>query len=160
LVNDQPKGILVGMALRRAKLSDLPALLPLMVAFNRHEAIAWTPESGTAALQRLLSDESLGTVGLAEDAGQTIGYVVLTWGFDLEWNGRDAFLTELFVAETYRGGGVGKALLAYAEQTARQMRAGALHLMVRPDNLEALKLYAASGFEDPGRKVLTKRLQG
>ena len=41
------------------------------------------------------------------------GYFVLTWGFDLEWNGRDAFLSELFLIPDARGKALGAAALSW-----------------------------------------------
>jgi ribosomal protein S18 acetylase RimI-like enzyme len=88
------------------------------------------------------------------------GYLALTWGFDLEWNGRDAFLTELYLLPAARGRGLGRRVLPLIEELARAQGARALHLMVRPENLAALQLYRGAGYSSPPRTFLTKDLMG
>jgi len=146
------------LRLRKATLADLPGLLPMMVDFNRLESIAWTFERGQDALRQLLTTEELGYVGLAETEEGPCGYLVLTFGYDLEWNGRDAFLTELYLVEAARGCGYGRRLLAEAEAQAQARGARALHLVVRPENTPALGLYLATGFRETERRLLTKPL--
>jgi ribosomal protein S18 acetylase RimI-like enzyme len=144
------------LLVRTATEGDLPRLLPMMVDFNRLESIDWTFERGERALRLLLTNAELGFVGLAEADGKTCGYFVLTFGYDLEWNGRDAFLTELYLLPESRGRGLGRLLLTAAEDTAVARGTRALHLMVRPENASALALYLLMGFKDPARRLLTK----
>ncbi len=132
----------------------------MMTDFNRLEAIEWTFERGEAALRQLLATSELGYVGLALVEEALCGYFVLTFGYDLEWNGRDAFLTELYLVETARGCGYGRRLLAEAEAQAQARGARALHLVVRPENTPALGLYLGTGFRETERRLLTKPLPG
>ncbi|MHB8878668.1 MAG: GNAT family N-acetyltransferase [Myxococcaceae bacterium] len=143
---------------RRARIDDLSALIPMMVEFNQEDGIAWSPATGEAALRRLLEDEQLGVVGLAESDGATAGYFVLTWGYDLEWNGRDSYLTELYLRPEARGRGLGQVLLRASEEMAQHHGARALHLMVRPENAAAVALYARAGYQPPPRRFLSKGL--
>jgi ribosomal protein S18 acetylase RimI-like enzyme len=143
---------------RRATEADLPQLRPMMVDFNHLEAIEWTFERGEEALRRLLGSRELGFVGLAEVDKAVCGYFVLTFGYDLEWNGRDAFLTELYLGPKARGRGLGKRLLDEAEAQAKKRGARALHLVVRPENAPALALYRRTGFQETERRLLTKPL--
>ena len=130
----------------------------MMVEFNREEGINWDPAAGGKTLARLLTSPQLGLVGLLEDGSSTIGYFVLTWGFDLEWQGRDAFLTELFIVAERRGHGLGNDALFAIEEVALQCEAHALHLLVRHDNAIAQRLYREAGFTSPPRDFLTKTL--
>ena len=150
------------MKIRRATLADVPAMLIEMQAFNAHERIPWTPRRGGPALRRLVGDAALG-VALVATRGRPstlAGYALVTWGYDLEWNGRDAMLTELWVSPSARGAGVGGALLAAAQAAARRGGAAAMHLMVRHGNRSARALYARAGFVAPGRLLLTRPLRG
>jgi hypothetical protein len=62
------------LRVRTAGPDDVPAILRMMVEFNRHEEIDWSPAKGEQPLRRLLADPSLGTVGLAWIDGVHVGY--------------------------------------------------------------------------------------
>src|SRR6188768_1499330 len=121
--------------------ADTELLLDMMGPFNEYERIPWTRDAASAPLRTLLADISLGIVGVAEGEAKPLGYFVVTWNYDLEWNGRDAFLTELYLVPEARDRGVGRTLLAEAERQAVAHGANALHLMVRPENERAHALY-------------------
>lgn len=144
--------------LRDAAEKDLEPLLPMMEAFYREERIGWHPSGMESAAARLLADPSLGRVVVLEHDGEIHGYAVLTWGYDLEFGGRDAFLTEIYVRRDRRGSGWGRRLLQEIETMAQTSGAGAIHLEVRPDNAPAVALYREAGFATTGRTFLSKRL--
>jgi ribosomal protein S18 acetylase RimI-like enzyme len=83
---------------------------------------------------------------------------VVTFGYDLEFAGRDAFVTELFVQPAARRVGWGDRLLRAAAGEARRAEVRALHLQVYADNAPALALYRRQGFEPSPRLFLSKRL--
>ena len=143
---------------RPAQPADVSLLLPLMADFNRSEGIAWSAQTGAAPLRHLLSSPDLGRIGLCELDGEAVGYFVLCFSFDLEWAGRDAFLTELYVHPQHRGRGLGRLLLEHAQVLAQRCDVRALHLAVRPENASALRVYRAAGFEDSGRILFSKPL--
>jgi ribosomal protein S18 acetylase RimI-like enzyme len=144
--------------IREATVDDTNALLDMMAEFNAFERIRWARATGEAPLRTLLSDPSLGIVGIVEDETKPLGYFVVTWGYDLEWNGRDAVLTELFVVPEARCCGVGRTALEQAERLAVKYGAHALHLMVRPENERAHELYLRAGYVSPPRVFLTKTI--
>ena len=108
----------------------------------------------------LLDSPELGVIAHILEGDALRGYVVLTWGFDLEWGGRDAFLTELYLLPSARGRGLGRRALPVIEELARRRGARALHLMVRPENQAAVQLYRGAGYSSPPRTFLTKELSG
>jgi aminoglycoside 6'-N-acetyltransferase len=144
--------------LHRAGPDDLPTIVPLMRDFNRFEGIPFDEDKMVPALAVLLADASLGAVWLLEHEEEVVGYAVVTFGFDLEWGGRDAWLTELWVRTETRGEGLGRAALVAVEREVALLGAQALHLMVRHENVRARGLYTSAGFEAPRRETLTKRL--
>ena len=143
---------------RAATRPDVPALLAMMEEFNALEGVAWEVGAKKRALEHLLGSVELGVVMLLETARETVGYFVVTWGYDLEWDGRDAFLTELFLRAPARGQGFGHAALELTEGVARAHGARALHLMVRDENAPARRLYAAHGYHSPPRIVMSREL--
>jgi ribosomal protein S18 acetylase RimI-like enzyme len=145
----------MNVRLRSATLADLPIVLPRVRALNAHESIEVTDEVLESALRKLLADPSLGSVWLIEDHA-VIGYACVTYGYDLEFGGRDAGLTEFWIDESARGHGAGAAALDALEPELRARGVGALHLQVRPEN-PALRLYERTGFKPSGRIFMTRR---
>jgi ribosomal protein S18 acetylase RimI-like enzyme len=142
-------------ALRIATPVDLPIVVARTRALNAVEHIEIEDDALVAATARLLSDASLGQVWLIEREGASIGHAVVTYGFDLEFGGRDSYLTELWVDEGARGGGAATAALRLLEVELRRRDVRALHLGVRPDN-PARRLYERSGFVASPRVLMTR----
>ncbi len=156
------------LRLRRATPADLPAILPRTRALNAHEGIVVAPDALEAALRGLLLEPVHGGVWLIERDGApsdgpydggaaVIGYAIVTFGYDLEFAGRDAWLTELWIDEPARGAGAGTTALDQLDAELRPLGVRALHLQVRPEN-PALRLYERAGFERSPRYVLTRKL--
>ena len=95
------------LRLRLATRADVAPLLSMMADFNRSEGISFDRPAFERALVRLLRDPSVGFVGLFVESGKPIGYAVLSYGFDLEWGGRDALLTEIYLFPERRRRGLG-----------------------------------------------------
>jgi ribosomal protein S18 acetylase RimI-like enzyme len=144
------------IGLRTATLADLAEILPRTRAFNAEEGITVEDAALETATRTLLADANLGEVWLVErDA--IIGHAVVTYGYDLEYAGRDAYLTEIWIDEHARGHGAGSAVLERLADELRARDVRALHLEVRPDN-PALRLYERHGFVPSRRLALTKTL--
>jgi ribosomal protein S18 acetylase RimI-like enzyme len=139
--------------------SDLPVLLELMQAYYAYDKLDFDEATALAALRDLLGDKSLGHIWLVCLDNLTIGYIVLTFGYSLEFGGRDAFIDELYVQEAYRGRGIGTKTLDLVESAARSIGIRALHLEVDRGNEGALRFYRTNGFQDRGRfHLMSKRL--
>jgi len=147
------------VTLRRAVASDLRRLLDMMEPFNAEEGVSWSRAEAAPLVAKLIDDGSLGAIGVVESSAQVVGYALVTWGFDLEWGGRDAFLTEIYLVPAARGQRIGVRALSLMEDLARAEGAKALHLMVRPENDPAVKLYAGAGYSSPPRTLLSKDLR-
>jgi ribosomal protein S18 acetylase RimI-like enzyme len=150
-----------GYVVESAHSHDQDAIVPLMIEFNRAEGIAWRAEPMTAALRRLLlSEPELGLVMVLRDVESRAlaGYAIATFGYDLEFAGRDAFVTELFVALPHRRKGLGRALLASLLEALGARDVNAAHLMVNPENVRARALYASLAFESSPRIMMTRKL--
>ena len=144
-----------------ANAADLSVLLSMMEQFNILEQTPWDLGAKERALRTLLANPELGVVALLQENDDTVGYFVVTWGFDLEWDGRDAFLTELFLVGQARGRGLGGPALEAVEAVealSREHRARALHLMYRTENVVAGRLYLGHGYTSPPRVFLSKTL--
>jgi len=146
--------------IRAADTNDESAIVPLMALFNHDEGIPWQPTAMIPALRRVLGDASLGVIVLALDRSTRapVGYGLATFGYDIEFAGRDAFITELFVDERFRRRGVGRLLLDSLVERLRACEVNAVHLMVRPENTSARALYEQHGFQVIPRLLMTHRL--
>jgi ribosomal protein S18 acetylase RimI-like enzyme len=143
--------------IRPATLADLPLLVAFSSALNAHESIQITDGELDAGLRELLADPALGVVFVIEQDGAAVGYALCAFAFDLEFRGREAWLTELFIVDDARGRGQGTAALQLIEAELRARGIKALHLQVRPDN-PAVALYERLGFTRVPRLVMTRRL--
>ena len=146
---------------RPAVDGDIDGLLELMRAFYEEDgSTPFVADAATSGLRALLRDPGHGRVWLIEHEGESAGYLVVTWGFSLEFHGRDAFIDELYVVPAHRGAGLGRQAVELAETACRSYGAGALHLEVETGNERAHALYRRSGFVDRGMRLMTKRLPG
>lgn len=144
---------------RTATAADLDTVLPLLRDFYAEDGAIYDAEAGTALLA-LLADPSLGRVVLVNDEGDLVaGYLVVAFGYSLEFRGRDAFVDELYIAPAHRGRGLGRAALREAERVCRDTGVRALHLEVRPDNTEARRLYGSAGYADREYYLMSKKLR-
>lgn len=145
------------ITLRIATPADATLLFPLTRALNDHEGITVSDETLQRGLAELLGDPALGRIFIVERGDQPIGYGLVTFAFDLEFGGREGWLTELWIASEHRKGGAGAGALAQIEDQLRGLGVRALHLQVRPDN-PAKRLYDRLGWEASPRIVMTRRL--
>ena len=142
--------------LRLAGPADIDLLLTLMPEYYAFDHLCFDAPAARAALQQILSEPSRGRVWLIQLAGTSIGYLVLTFGFSLEFHGRDAFVDELYIRAAYRRRGFGQAALRFVEAACPELGVHALHLEVERGNTNAQALYRKQGFADHDRYLLTR----
>lgn len=113
--------------------------------------------------QEFISDEKLGQAYLIyhsdeEKTAQVVGYVILTYIFSFEYQGRIAFLDELYIKESSRGKGIGKQALDFVKEQASLTNVKLIYLELENHNENAQKLYLANDFEVHNRKLLKLKL--
>ena len=140
--------------------ADEELVLELMREFYAIERLTYIEDAARAALRQILESHSHGLVTLMHAGEALAGYVVLTFGFSLEFHGRDALVDELYVREPYRGRGAGTLTLAFVEELCRTEGIRALHLEADRGNERAQRLYERAGYRDHHRFLLTKWLDG
>ena len=141
-----------------AAQSDADELVELMREFYAFDHIAFDEGAARGALRQILGDSRFGVVHLIRAGAETAGYLVLTFGFSLEFHGRDAFVDELYLRENFRGRGIGKACIEFAAEVCRAEGITALHLEAERANTRAQALYRREGFRDHDRYLMTKWL--
>lgn len=143
---------------RLASESEIATVLRFMRAFYAGEEYPFDERAAGAALVELVRAPDLGRVWLIAEDEEPVGYVVLTFGYSLEFHGRDAFVDELFVRTERRGRGAGTAALRFVMEACPALGVHALHLEVERVNTAAQALYRRFGFHDHDRYLMTRRI--
>jgi GNAT superfamily N-acetyltransferase len=143
---------------RPATRSDLEGLMQLVAEFYAESGYPFARDHARRAVESLIDAEALGRIWVLEDDGALEGYLALTFGFSIEYLGRDAFIDELYLRPRLRGGGLGGEAMALVESQARALGVRALHLEVENSNLRARAVYLRRGFRDNDRRLLSKIL--
>jgi ribosomal protein S18 acetylase RimI-like enzyme len=146
--------------LRLAGPDDVATLADWMREFYTEQGYPFDPARHTEAIRGLVADPTLGRLWWIEEDDARAGYVALCFGWSLEYQGRDAFVDDLYLRPAFRGRGLGARVMEAVEREARALGVRALHLEVERDNDPARALYERRGLRDTGRQLLTKRLTG
>ena len=147
------------IAFKLANVADSDLLAEFMREFYEFDHLPLDEKKARFALQQILSNDSLGMVWLIQVDGITVGYVVLTLGFSLEFHGRDAFIDEIYIRTKHRGKGIGRKTLEFVEAACRNLGVQALHLEVERDNARAHAVYHKIGFEYQDSYLMTKGIR-
>jgi GNAT superfamily N-acetyltransferase len=140
-------------------LNDIDLMLDLMHGLQQDDpwSVPFRKEEVRESLYELLVTPSAGRAFLIRHDQLSIGYLVLSFDFSLEYGGKNAWIDELFIRPDFRGKGIGSQALDFAAQTARELGAKVLHLEVNRGN-PAIDLYRRNGFKDHDRFLLSKSL--
>jgi ribosomal protein S18 acetylase RimI-like enzyme len=113
------------------------------------------------AVVRKRCAEQAGAIFLADAQGEVVGYVTVLARVPYEElddpPGEYAYVMDLYVHESLRGQGIGRALLARAEAHARSQGASELRIGALAGNVGARELYLGLGFA-PQLEILSKAL--
>lgn len=136
--------------------TNLDIILSLMQKLYLHDHIQYDENVARLTLVNLLKDNTKGKVWLIQYNEEAVGYCVLTFGYSLEFHGRDALMDELYISDDYRGKGIGQATIQFIEGVCKELKIDALHLHVGRTNSKAQTLYEKVGFRELDRNIMTK----
>jgi GNAT superfamily N-acetyltransferase len=140
---------------RLATTADAELLLGFMREYYAFDGHHYDREAARAALLGLLKNPVFGLVWVILDSDTPVGYIVMGFGYSLEYLGRDAFIDEFYLIESYRGRGWGRGALEFACGQARLHHVRAIHLEVVSRNSAALDFYRKFGFQDHGHHLMS-----
>ena len=129
------------MIIRVATPADAGDLARMNAAFNG------VLDSAAQIAARLAACARIETALVAELDGQIGGFACVRIVPCVLYAEPYAELTELYVEPEFRRRGVGRALIAYAEQLAHARGANDLLIMTGVDNAAAQALYRAAGYD-------------
>ena len=143
---------------RLATPADAELLLDVMRDYYAFDGHHYEREKARVALLGLLNNPAFGLAWLILDSATPVGYIVICYGYSLEYLGQDAFIDELYVIESYRGRGWGKKTMEFVREQTHQQNIRAIHLEVVRRNTNALHFYHKIGFKDHDHHLMTLRL--
>lgn len=122
------------MRIRTARTDDVDALTDLLIGMGWFSALAGMSrnEVRTAVarhLDALVAAPDSTLLVTEDDGGNVVAYANTHWLHDLFMPGPEGYLSELFVVERARGGGVGSALLDAVVAEGRRRGAHRLSLL-------------------------------
>lgn len=149
--------------LRQVRAHDRSVIAELAGRISAFGVPSWRCERQMVARDVMLAvaaaeREDPGMI-VAEESGTVVGFIWMGEEVDLYTGRPHGHISDLAVARSSEGKGIGKALLARAEEWARERRYEWLTLSTFPQNEGAVRLYRRSGFE-PDIARLLKPLSG
>lgn len=147
--------------MRRLRAGDaLEDASRLLVRFFREEQFD-TPDETIIANTRRMAGIDLCGLFLAEASGEAVGVATVSIEFGIEY-GYSAEMGDLYVVPEWRGRGVSRKLVQAVEDYLRAMGSPVYRITLAPYGEEAHRLsqfYAALGFANEGRLILTKTIR-
>lgn len=135
------------MELGIARQEDLPDLVALLgILFSQEAEFIPDDARQTRALDKILSDESVGRVYVAREDGRVVAMATLLYTISTAEGGVAALLEDVIVLPGNRGRGVGTALLKHALEEARKQGVLRITLLTDAQNSRAQSLYLKLGF--------------
>jgi GNAT superfamily N-acetyltransferase len=123
-------------------------LLPLIGAYQRFYEVENVDDTRNRAFfRRFLAPSEDGLLLGARSEGRLVGYACLYWHFSSLEACESVLLNDLFVDESARGQGVGRALIEAAAAVAREREVPFVEWSTAPDNVTAQRLYDSTGAE-------------
>jgi hypothetical protein len=92
---------------RPAKAGDVDAIVAMMRPYYEEDGYPFVESEARAAALALINEPHLGRLWVTCDGERVVGYVAATLGFSFEYRGREAFVDELFIAESHRAADLG-----------------------------------------------------
>lgn len=133
------------MTIREMKLSDVPQVVQIeQSAFSR----PWSEKSFSDAVADvnavfLVAEEHV-VNSCGDEADIVVGYI------GMYLSPPEGDISNVAVAEVFRGGGVGGALVAAMQEQSGRRGIDRIYLEVRCSNNPAIRLYEKAGFEEIG----------
>jgi GNAT superfamily N-acetyltransferase len=127
---------------------EFEELLPLIAAYQRFYEVERVDEARNRGFfRRFLAPSEDGLLLGARNEGRLLGYACLYWHFSSLEATECVLMNDLFVDESARGQGVGRALIKASADVARERGVPFVEWSTAPDNKTAQRLYDSTGAE-------------
>jgi ribosomal protein S18 acetylase RimI-like enzyme len=139
-------------------LSDIETVVSMMEEFYAIDNYPISVDVSKALFKEFISNENLGKAWLIVSDNEIVGYIILTVIFSFEYQGKIAFLDELYVTEKARGKGIGSKAIEFIKGESHKLSLNLIYLEVEAHNENAQKLYLANGFESHNRQLMKYKI--
>jgi GNAT superfamily N-acetyltransferase len=137
-----------GVRVEPVSAQQLETLLPMIAAYQRFYEVEDVDETRNRAFfSRFLAPSEDGMLLGAWRGDDLLGYACLYWHFTSLVPAETVLMNDLYVDETHRGEGIGRALIEASAEVARKRSAHQLEWATAPDNKTAQRLYDRTGAE-------------
>ena len=134
------------MEIRPIRADELTAALPLFAGYQRfYEVPDPSDDANLAFFGRFVDPSDDGILLGAFDGDAPVGFACVYWTFSSTVAAEIGLMNDLFVAQSSRGLGAGRALIEAAADAARRRGCHHLEWFTAPDNATAQRLYDTTG---------------
>ena len=144
--------------LHLANTEDLERLAPLVASFHGELGYDTDAAHHEAAVLPLLEGSPHGAIWLVGPRRAPVGYVVISFGWSVEYGGLDGVVDEIFVRPPVRGRGMGFEALNGIAKALGASGVRALHLEVARDDESAQRFYSRARFHPRDRTMFMSRV--
>ena len=137
---------------------DVDTVTSLMSEFYAIDNYPFDTTIAKNLFEEFLANDNLGKCWLLLWNQEIVGYLILTFVSSFEYQGKIAFLDELYIQPKAQGQGIGKSAVAFAKIQSEELGLKLLYLEVEEHNLSAQELYLKSGFTIHPRKLMKHKL--
>ena len=135
-------------------ISDIETVVLMMQEFYAIDNYPIDVDVSKTLLTEFISNKNLGKAWLIIFNDEIVGYIILTFVFSFEYQGKIAFVDELYVTEKARGKGIGSKAIEFVKVQSHKLSLKLIYLEVESHNKKAQNLYIANGFEMHNRKLM------
>lgn len=143
---------------RLATMPDVPTLVTLMTEFYAEAGFSLSSEAAARSFGAVLSDERIGRIWLITSDGAAQGYVVVVFGFSMEYGGVRGFVDDFFVRASARNRGLGAMALEAVRKSCLDSGVRVLLVETGSEDHPARRLYQRAGYVAIDRVFLTHAL--
>jgi GNAT superfamily N-acetyltransferase len=144
------------MKVRPISAGDYAAVCALLTELGRPAITQDTDAACRAAFESDLADDGADHLVAVSDDGTVVGFCSLHYRPRLNQTTLEAWVPDLVITESLRGGGAGGALLGEAERRARARGCHQLVLESAYFRTRAHKFYETSGMTDAAKAFVKK----
>ena len=134
------------LAIRPAAAADVPTIALLIRALSQYEKLEQEVTMTEDKLRAsMFGPRPYAEAVLAEDDGQAVGFALFFHNYSTFLAQPGLYLEDLYVLDSQRGKGVGKALLAHLAKIAVERGCGRMEWAVLDWNVDAIGFYERLG---------------